>query len=80
VTTVQLTAAAAGAAVGGAVANVAGLVDPGGAAGAQDAARWLYIVMLAAPVVAFVCVRVYAGREARATRELTDVAEALATA
>jgi hypothetical protein len=62
------------------VANLAGLVDPGGVAGAQDAARWLYIAMLAAPVVAFACVRVYVGREGRTTRERKDVAEALATA
>ena len=60
VTTVQLTAAAAGAAIGGAVANLAGFADPGGVAGAHDAAQWLYVVMFAAPVLALLAVRLHA--------------------
>lgn len=41
VTTVQLTAAAAGAAIGGAVTNLAGFTDPGALVGTHGAARWL---------------------------------------
>jgi MFS family permease len=63
ITTVQLTAAAAGAAIGGAIANLAGFADPGGVAGAQEAARWLYIAMLAAPLLALLAVRRYGRRE-----------------
>lgn len=62
VTTVQLTAAAAGAAIGGLVVNVAGFVDPGGAAGTHDAALWLYIAMLAAPALALLTVARYLRR------------------
>lgn len=65
ITTVQLTAAAAGAAIGGAIVNLAGFTD-GSTAGAQGAARWLYVAMLAAPVLAAVTVRVYTRRRASA--------------
>ncbi|WP_312763738.1 MFS transporter, partial [Serratia sp. (in: enterobacteria)] len=41
ITTVQLFATAFGAALAGMTANLAGLNDPGGAAGAASAARWL---------------------------------------
>ncbi len=51
VTTVQLTAAAAGAAIGGVVVNLAGFSDPGGV-GLESAARSLYVVVLAAPILA----------------------------
>jgi MFS family permease len=71
VTTVQLTAAAAGAAVGGAIANVGGFSDPGGVVGAQGAAQLLYPVMLGAPLVAFALVRAFVrARVARTTAEL----------
>jgi MFS family permease len=56
ITTVQLTAAAAGAAVAGAIVNLAGFTD-GTIAGTQEAARWLYVASVAAPVVAAVAVR-----------------------
>lgn len=68
VTTVQLTAAAAGAAIGGTVANLAGFADPGGVVGAHDAARWLYLAMLAAPLLALVTVRLYGRRGATSTQ------------
>lgn len=68
VTTVQLTAAAAGAAIGGAVTNLAGFADPGGVVGAHDAARWLYLAMLAAPLLALVSVWIYQRRERTSTR------------
>ena len=47
VTTIQLTAAAAGAAIGGAIVNLAGFAD----GASQAPARWLYIAMLAAPLI-----------------------------
>jgi MFS family permease len=63
ITTVQLTAAAGGAAIAGVVVNVAGFTD-GTVAGRQDAALWLYLAMLAAPIVAAVTVRAYTRRQA----------------
>jgi MFS family permease len=72
VTTVQLTAAAAGAAVAGAIANVTGFSDPGGVVGAQHAAQVLYPVMLAAPLAAFALVRTFA--RARVPRTTAEVA------
>lgn len=59
VTTVQLSAAAAGAAVGGALVNLTGFSDPGGVVGAQNAAQLLYPVTLAAPLAAFFLVRAF---------------------
>jgi hypothetical protein len=56
--------AAAGAAIGGAIANLAGFTDPGGVPGTQDAARWLYIAMLAAPLLALVAVRSHSRSQA----------------
>jgi MFS family permease len=51
VTTVQLFATALGAAVGGMVVNLAGINDPGGVAGATDAALWLCLLFAIAPFV-----------------------------
>lgn len=65
VTTVQLTAAAAGAAVGGAIVNLAGFADPGGVIGTQSAARWLYAAMLVAPIIALVTTRLALRRRSR---------------
>jgi MFS family permease len=65
VTTVQLSAAAAGAAIGGTIINLAGFSDPGGVVGAHDAARCLYVAMLAAPILAFLALRRGARRDAR---------------
>jgi MFS family permease len=52
ITTVQLYGMAIGAAVAGLVANAAGLTAPGGVAGAQSAAGWLFASFAIAPAVA----------------------------
>ena len=51
ITTVQLYGMAIGAAVAGLVANAAGLTDPGGTAGAQSAAVWLFASFALAPAL-----------------------------
>jgi MFS family permease len=51
VTTVQLFAAALGAALAGMVANLAGLSEPGGVAGTASAARWLFAVFALCPLL-----------------------------
>jgi len=50
ITTVQLSAAALGAALAGMVANLAGLSHPGGIAGASSAAAWLFGLFALAPL------------------------------
>ncbi|MDE1476779.1 MFS transporter [Xenorhabdus bovienii] len=57
ITTVQLYATAIGSAFAGIVANLAGFSDPGGLAGAQSAAMWLFAVFAIAPVLATFVVR-----------------------
>ncbi|AYQ44493.1 MFS transporter [Burkholderia lata] len=57
ITTVQLYATAIGAALGGLVANLAGFSTPGGLAGAQQAAVWLFATFAAAPLLAAVVAR-----------------------
>ncbi|CAK9889909.1 MULTISPECIES: MFS transporter [Pseudomonas] len=52
ITTVQLYATALAAALAGLVSNSAGLVEPGGIAGAQQAASWLFGVFALAPLLA----------------------------
>ncbi len=52
ITTVQLYSAAVTAALAGVITNSAGLVDPGGVAGAQAAARWLFAAFAVAPALA----------------------------
>ena len=52
ITTVQLFATALGAALAGMVANVAGLTNPGGAAGIANAAAWLFGVFAFTPILA----------------------------
>ncbi|QBF27327.1 MFS transporter [Pseudomonas tructae] len=52
ITTVQLYATALAAALAGLVSNSAGLVEPGGIAGAQQAASWLFAVFAVAPLLA----------------------------
>ncbi|GAB7542382.1 MFS transporter [Cupriavidus sp. 8B] len=52
ITTVQLYGMAIGAAVAGLVANAAGLITPGGTAGAQSAAAWLFASFALAPTLA----------------------------
>ncbi|WP_162946952.1 MFS transporter [Ruegeria sp. EL01] len=51
VTTVQLVATAIGAALGGMVVNLAGISDPGGAAGASSASRMLFLWFAIAPAL-----------------------------
>ncbi|WP_340615361.1 MFS transporter [Xenorhabdus entomophaga] len=57
ITTVQLCATAIGSALAGIVANLAGFTDPGGLAGTQSAAIWLFAVFAIAPVLATFIVR-----------------------
>jgi hypothetical protein len=54
ITTVQLFAAAMGAAAAGMVANLAGLTEPGGIAGTSNAAAWLFATFALAPAVCLV--------------------------
>jgi len=57
ITTVQLYGMAIGAAMAGLVANAAGLTRPGGAAGAQSAALWLFATFALPPAVAILLAR-----------------------
>jgi MFS family permease len=52
ITTVQLSAAALGAALAGMVANLGGMSHPGGVAGASNAAGWLFGLFVLAPLLA----------------------------
>src|SRR5690606_24587291 len=52
ITTLQLYAVALGAALAGMVTNAAGLTDPGGVSGAQQAAFALFIVFTCSPAAA----------------------------
>jgi MFS family permease len=52
ITTVQSFATAMGAALAGTIANLAGLNAPGGAEGASNAAFWLLLVFMLAPLMA----------------------------
>lgn len=54
ITTVQLFATALGSALAGMVVNLAGLTDPGGQAGTQSAAVWLFAVFALAPLIGIV--------------------------
>ncbi|MDX4949747.1 MFS transporter [Proteus mirabilis] len=54
ITTIQLFSTAVGAAISGTVVNMAGLTVPGGIAGAQNAAHWLFIVFSITPLIAFI--------------------------
>lgn len=51
ITTVQLFVAALGAALAGMLANIGGLVEPGGIEGTAGAARWLFGIFLLGPVM-----------------------------
>ena len=57
ITTVQLYGMALGAAIAGLVANAAGLIAPGGVAGAQSAAVWLFAGFALAPLGAALLLR-----------------------
>lgn len=56
-TTVQLFATASGAALAGMVVNLAGLTNPGGAAGVSAAALWLFVCFAVAPLICLASVR-----------------------
>lgn len=62
ITTVQLYGMAVGAAVAGLVANAAGLTQPGGNAGAQSAAVWLFASFAVAPAIAALLARRIVGK------------------
>ncbi|WP_076591444.1 MFS transporter [Herminiimonas arsenitoxidans] len=57
VTTVQLYGMAVGAAIAGLVVNAAGITSPGGVAGAQSAAVWLFASFALAPALAALLAR-----------------------
>jgi len=61
ITTVQLYAMSLASALAGMVANAAGLADPGGVAGAQGAALWLFGAFAVAPALAVFLSRRVAG-------------------
>ena len=54
ITTVQMFATALGAAMAGMVANLSGLNSPGGVAGAENTAHWLFILFAIAPALAII--------------------------
>lgn len=56
-TIVVMVGSSVGAALGGMATTLAGLTDPGGAAGAASAARWLFALFLAAPGFAMLAIR-----------------------
>jgi len=68
ITTIQLAATAAGAAIGGAIVNLAGFTDPGGVAGAHSAARALYLATLAVPPLVLAALAVQRRRARAAER------------
>ncbi|MCC6719864.1 MAG: MFS transporter [Acetobacteraceae bacterium] len=57
ITIVLMTTYSFGSALGGVVTNLAGIAVPGGAAGASDAAGWLFTVFTVPPLVAAMLVR-----------------------
>lgn len=57
ISTVTLFATAFGAALAGMVANLGGLIEPGGLAGTASASRWLFGLFALAPLVCFFTVR-----------------------
>lgn len=57
ITIVLMTSYSFGSALGGMVTNLAGIAEPGGVAGASDAAGWLFTVFTLPPILAAVLVR-----------------------
>lgn len=57
ITIVLMTTYSFGSALGGVVTNLAGIADPGGVAGASDAAGWLFTVFTLPPMVAALLIR-----------------------
>jgi MFS family permease len=68
IATVQLSAAALGAAGAGVVANLAGIAQPGGVVGASSAAAWLFGMFALAPVLCILAARRTWERQEDATR------------
>lgn len=56
ISTVQLLGTAFGSAVAGLIANFAGITNPGGVAGAQHAALWLFGVFALTPLFALIII------------------------
>ena len=56
-TVIIMVSNAIGSAVGGMVTNWAGMIAPGGVAGAQSAAGWLFALFTLAPLLAFLAIR-----------------------
>jgi len=70
ITTVQLYATALTAALAGVITNSAGLADPGGVAGAQHAAQWLFAAFALAPAGALLLLgRITRGQVAAAIQK-----------
>ncbi|NBM90680.1 MFS transporter, partial [Proteus sp. G2658] len=44
--------------ISGTIVNMAGLTEPGGIAGAQNAAHWLFIVFSVTPLIAFITAKI----------------------
>ena len=57
ITIVLMTTYSFGSALGGVVTNLAGIADPGGVAGASDAAGWLFTIFTMPPLIAAMLVR-----------------------
>ena len=79
IATVQLSAAALGAAAAGVVANLAGIAQPGGVAGASSAAAWLFGMFALAPVLCIVAARRTWERQEDATRRRSVIPAATST-
>ncbi|WIF73485.1 MFS transporter [Proteus vulgaris] len=62
ITTIQLFSAAVGASISGTVVNMAGLTEPGGLEGAQNAAHWLFIIFAVTPLIAFFTAQIVVSR------------------
>ncbi|QAV24212.1 MFS transporter [Proteus hauseri] len=62
ITTIQLFSTAVGASISGTIVNMAGLTEPGGVLGAQNAAHWLFTVFALTPFIAFFAANVVVSR------------------
>ncbi|MEQ4923889.1 MFS transporter [Proteus hauseri] len=62
ITTIQLFSTAVGASISGTIVNMAGLTEPGGIIGAQNAAHWLFTVFAVTPFIAFFAANVVVTR------------------
>ncbi|OAT47435.1 putative transport protein [Proteus hauseri ATCC 700826] len=62
ITTIQLFSTAVGASISGTIVNMAGLTEPGGVLGAQNAAHWLFTAFALTPCIAFFAANVVVSR------------------